>query len=99
MFIFNPRPSKPRQIRVTGTDVELNVIFKPDVPVSALPDNTVVAQTLEALNDSSNALNITIVPSSIQIICKLTVCPCNITLYPHCMFYLTYLNIGLHPQV
>lgn len=51
--------------------MDLDIIFKPEVSSSELPENSVVAQTIQAVNGSSGVFNVTINPSSIQITCKL----------------------------
>ena len=64
------RAAQAQQTRVVGTEVELSVVFNRSVPASALPLNTVVAQTLVDAANDSNAFNVTFGASSVLLVCK-----------------------------
>ncbi|XP_071315248.1 mucin-1-like [Trachinotus anak] len=66
-FVKEFRPASSRQIRVNGTEAELGIVF--NRATEDLPQNSVVAQTLvEAVNTTTNVFNVTINPSTIQVL-------------------------------
>lgn len=59
------------QQREDETQADIGVVLNNSIPITELPQNSVVAQTLvEALNDTSNNFSVSISASSIQVICK-----------------------------
>ena len=64
------RTAQIQQIRAVGTAVEFSVEFNRSIPISALPMNTVVAQTLVDAANDPNTFNVTFGASSVVLICK-----------------------------
>ena len=55
---------------MVGTAVEFSVMFNQSIPISALPLNTIVAQTLVDAANDPNIFNVTFGASSVELICK-----------------------------